>query len=166
MQEPNHKSSNGIAPRRLQAALPALGIALLLVTPIYAQNSSQSQQQSPAQQMSDEAQQEFSHESHSIDGGTNVVDPRVEASRLRTANALRQMSLVADTNKLLRLVHELDAEIGKSSPDSLNADQLRKLAEIEKLAHSVKEKMSTPVRRAEEYQEEPQHHFSTTSHSH
>ena len=49
-------------------------------------------------------------------------------------------------NKLLKLVTELNAELTSSNPDSLSANQLRKLAEIEKLAHSVKDKMSTSVR--------------------
>jgi hypothetical protein len=61
-------------------------------------------------------------------------------------NAERQKALVADTNKLLKLVRDLDAEIGAANPDSLTPDQLRRIAEIEKLAHSVKEKMSTSVR--------------------
>jgi hypothetical protein len=65
---------------------------------------------------------------------------------LRALNADRQKSMVSDTNKLLRLVNELNAEIARTGPDSLTDDQLRKLAEIEKLAHKVKDKMSTSVR--------------------
>jgi hypothetical protein len=65
---------------------------------------------------------------------------------LRSQNAERQKSLVSDTNKLLRLTNELNAEIARTGPDALSDNQLRKLAEIEKLAHSVKEKMSTSVR--------------------
>ena len=65
---------------------------------------------------------------------------------LRTLNADRQKSLVADTNKLLRLVNELNAEIVSTNPDSLTPAQLHKVAEIEKLAHNVKDKMSTSVR--------------------
>jgi len=53
---------------------------------------------------------------------------------------------VNDTNKLLRLVNELNAEIARTEPSVLTADQLRKLAEIEKLARNVKEKMATSVR--------------------
>jgi len=45
---------------------------------------------------------------------------------------------------LLKLANELNAEIS-ANPEALTPDQLRKLATIEKLAHSVKEKMSTPV---------------------
>lgn len=65
---------------------------------------------------------------------------------LRALNADRQKSLISDTNKLLRLVNALNAEIARANPDSLSAGQLMKVAEIEKLARSVKDKMSTSVR--------------------
>ncbi len=71
--------------------------------------------------------------------------PFEDAKRLRALNAERQKSLVADTEKLLRLVHELNEEIAANSADSLTPMQLRQVAEIEKLAHNVKEKMSTSV---------------------
>jgi hypothetical protein len=56
--------------------------------------------------------------------------------------------MVSDTNKLLKLVNELNAEIGQTNPDSLTPSQLQKVAEIEKLAHNVRDKMSTSVRGA------------------
>jgi hypothetical protein len=78
----------------------------------------------------------------------NSVD---EEKRLRALNAERQKSLVSDTNKLLKLAQELEAEVSSESPGSLDAAQLRKIAEIEKLARSVKEKMSTSMRPTAEY---------------
>jgi hypothetical protein len=66
--------------------------------------------------------------------------------QLRALNADRQKALVSDTVKLLKLANELNAEVSGRNPDSLSPDQLRKLEQIEKLAHSVKEKMSTSVR--------------------
>jgi hypothetical protein len=71
--------------------------------------------------------------------------PVEEAKRLRALNAQRQKSLVADTNKLLKLAAELDAEVSSEHPDELTPEQLHKLAEIEKLARGVREKMSAPV---------------------
>jgi hypothetical protein len=65
--------------------------------------------------------------------------------RLRLLNDARQKALVSDTNKLLKLATELHAEIGDASPGALTMAQLRKLGEIEKLAHSVKSKMGAPV---------------------
>ena len=77
-----------------------------------------------------------------IPPGPLVQDER----QLRALNADRQKSLVSDTNKLLRLAKELNAEIARTNPDSLTLDQLHKMAEIEKLARNVKEKMSMSVR--------------------
>jgi hypothetical protein len=65
---------------------------------------------------------------------------------LQALNADRQKSMVSDANKLLRLVDELNSEIARNNPDSLSAAQLRKVAEIEKLAHKVRDEMSTSVR--------------------
>ena len=65
--------------------------------------------------------------------------------RLRRLNADRQKSLVADTARLLRLAQKLNDEFA-ASPGYSTPAQLREFAEIEKLAHSVKSKMSTSVR--------------------
>ena len=70
-------------------------------------------------------------------------DPVERARQLRAYNNERQKSLVSDTNKLLKLARELDDEVSRTNPDSLTPVQLRKVAEIEKLARSVKEKMRT-----------------------
>jgi hypothetical protein len=69
-----------------------------------------------------------------------------QEKRLRALNAERQKSLVADTNKLLKLARELADEVDHTNPDTFTPAQLRKVADIEKLAHSIKDKMSTSVR--------------------
>ncbi|HEY1637040.1 MAG TPA: hypothetical protein VGF62_00840, partial [Rhizomicrobium sp.] len=51
-----------------------------------------------------------------------------------------------DTAKLLKLATELNEEIAKSNPGALSAGQLRKVAEMEKLAHDIREKMIMSVR--------------------
>jgi hypothetical protein len=69
-------------------------------------------------------------------------DP-IQAQRQRTAlNIERQKELVSDTNKLLKLAKELDYEVDAGGTGTLTPDQLRMAATIEKLARSVKEKMS------------------------
>lgn len=78
--------------------------------------------------------------------GMSDTDPIDEERRLRALNAERQKSLVSDTNKLLKLARDLDNEVNRTNPDSLTLAELSKVAEIEKLAHRVKEKMSTSVR--------------------
>ncbi len=64
---------------------------------------------------------------------------------MRQLSAAQHKAMVSDTDKLLRLVTELNAEINSTYPASLTLEQLRKVAEIEKLAHSVRDKMRTSV---------------------
>lgn len=75
-------------------------------------------------------------------GGNTIQNDRL----LRALNEDRQKSMVSDANKLLRLANELSAEIGSTNPQELTPSEVHKLAEIEKLAHNVKDKMSTSVR--------------------
>jgi hypothetical protein len=85
----------------------------------------------------------------SIGGNWNDTpesDPVDNEKLLRALNADRQKSMVSDTDKLLRLVDHLNAEIAHSQPDALTPGELREVAQIEKLAHNVKDKMSTSVR--------------------
>jgi hypothetical protein len=79
-------------------------------------------------------------------GDTSDEDSVEAQKRLKAINAERQKSLVADTNKLFKLATELNAELAGEHSESFNPDQLRKVAEIEKLAHSVKEKMGLSVK--------------------
>jgi hypothetical protein len=69
-------------------------------------------------------------------------DPAGQQKRLRAFNAERHKSMVSDANKLLKLARELEDEVSRTNPDSFTPAELRKVAQIEKLAHSVKEKMS------------------------
>lgn len=78
--------------------------------------------------------------------GDTDRDPFQDEKRLRALNTARQKAMVSDTEKLLRLTTELNAEIAAGNDGTLTVAQMRKLAEIEKLARSVKEKMSTSVR--------------------
>ena len=70
---------------------------------------------------------------------------------MRQLNEAQHKSMVSDTDKLLRLATELTAEINSTNPTSLNSDQLRKIAEIEKLARSVKDKMRISLKGAPAY---------------
>ncbi len=79
-------------------------------------------------------------------GDLSGAPPSNNEKLLRALNADRQKSMVSDTNKLLRLVNELNAEIARTNSGSLTSSELHKVAEIEKLAHNVKDKMSTSVR--------------------
>jgi hypothetical protein len=84
-----------------------------------------------------------------VGGGINDISsgsPLDDEKVLSALNADRQKALISDTNKLIRLVNNLNDEIARSEPASLTSTQLRKMAEIEKLARDVKEKMRQSVR--------------------
>ena len=50
--------------------------------------------------------------------------------------------MVTDTEKLLRLAKQLDEEIAANTADGLTSKEMKEVAEIEKLARNVKEKMA------------------------
>jgi hypothetical protein len=56
-------------------------------------------------------------------------------------NVARQQDIKKDTDKLLELATELKQYVDKTNEDILSMDVLKKAEEIEKLAHSVREKM-------------------------
>ena len=72
-------------------------------------------------------------------------DPMMTERRLRALNAERQKEMVADANKLLKLARELNAQVAMQKPESLTPEQLHKIAEIEKLARNVRQRMSAAV---------------------
>jgi hypothetical protein len=61
------------------------------------------------------------------------------------ANAERQKQIADDSAKLLKLAADLKAEVDKTNEDTLSLTVIRKAEEIERLAHSVKEKMKLSV---------------------
>jgi len=67
--------------------------------------------------------------------------PHREQKQAEMRNVDRQKRLVADTDKLLELATDLKEQVGKSTKDTLSVDVIKKADEIEKLAHSVKERM-------------------------
>ena len=66
---------------------------------------------------------------------------RADELQERRRNEERQKKLVEDTTKLLQLANELKAAVDKSDKNTLSMDVMRKSEEIEKLAHSVHERM-------------------------
>ncbi len=72
-------------------------------------------------------------------------DPTQMERRLNALNRERQKELISDTNKLLKLVMDLNDQIAANNTGTLTWDQLHKMAEIEKLARNVKEKMADGV---------------------
>jgi hypothetical protein len=76
-----------------------------------------------------------------VDGAVER-NPNWSQDRLRLLNAERHKSMVSDSEKLLKLARQLDAEIASNSTDELTPEELHKVGEIEKLARSVKAKMA------------------------
>ena len=62
----------------------------------------------------------------------------------KAANEKRQQDLKKDTDKLLQLASELKQYVDKTDEHTLSVDVIKKAEEIEKLAHTVKEKMKGP----------------------
>jgi hypothetical protein len=77
--------------------------------------------------------------------------PLFYEKRLKLLNAAQHQSMVADTDRLLKLVADLNSQINTSNANALTPEQLRMVAEIEKLAHSVRDKMRMSVRSSAEY---------------
>ena len=69
---------------------------------------------------------------------------RIVHEMAKKANLERQAALKADTDKLVKLAGELKEYVDKSNENMLSINVLKKAEEIEKLAHSVKDKMKGP----------------------
>ena len=69
------------------------------------------------------------------------MSPEMQAQQARSRNSERQKKLMEDTNKLLELATQLKQDVDKTNKDVLSVDVIKKADEIEKLAHSVKERM-------------------------
>jgi hypothetical protein len=140
-------SLNELAPQRVfrgtcGAMLLVLGLSMLLALPSSGQNSSQRNQQQIMDSMRSQNVDSFSLEQVDQSG---IISPEDER-RLRLFNAERQKRMVADAEKLLKLAAELNAEVKAANTGTLTPAQLREVAEMEKLAHSVKKEMSSSMR--------------------
>jgi len=66
---------------------------------------------------------------------------KAERDMAKRANHERQAAIQRDTDKLLELATQLKENVDKSTENTLSMDVIKKAEEIEKLAHSVREKM-------------------------
>ncbi len=136
----------GIQPGRLRlgtgmglAVLPALVCALVCGLP--------GRSQSSAGSSGGQGQGQGGMHSHMPDSDLSVgdMDPAMAERRIRALNNERQKQIVADTDKLLKLARELNDEVAKANTGTLTMDELRKIADIEKLARNVRQKMTESV---------------------
>jgi hypothetical protein len=121
-----------------------LGLALLLPLAGVAPGRSQSQSGLPYPSGSVTGQQ-GSLRTSLIDQleqeSPDPFDTIMMERRMRAMNAERQKQMVADASKLLKLARELNDEVARGNSGTLTGDQLRTIAEIEKLARNIKERM-------------------------
>ena len=77
------------------------------------------------------------------DSGDREDETRIQLEKdlAKKANRERQAQLQRDTDNLLKLATELKQYVDKSNENTLSVDVVKKAEEIERLAHSVKEKM-------------------------
>jgi predicted small lipoprotein YifL len=69
---------------------------------------------------------------------------KIEKDMAEKANEQRQAEIRRDSERLLKLATELKQYVDKSNENILSLEVVKKAEEIEKLAHSVKEKMKAP----------------------
>jgi hypothetical protein len=120
---------------------PLLVLAAMLVLSLAAYSGPQQVQRDPAWQTNAQ--------------GTNGVPDPNELSQMRdrqaayknieAANADRKKQITDDSEKLLKLATDLKDEVDKTDKDTLSISVIKKAEEIEKLAHSVREKMKLTV---------------------
>jgi hypothetical protein len=61
--------------------------------------------------------------------------------RIEAANTLRKQEITADSEKLLKMVTELKAELDKTDKDTLPVGSIHKIDAIDKLARDMKDKL-------------------------
>lgn len=66
---------------------------------------------------------------------------KLEREQAKKANLERQAQLKRDAEQLLKLATELKQYVEKTNENMLSVEVVKKAGEIEKLAHSVKDKM-------------------------
>ena len=109
---------------------------LLMITVLAAQSSVQNPMQAPIQ-----IPRLGSTPGANSDDRENEQRAKLEKEIAKKANHDRQAQLQRDTESLLKLANELKQSVDKSNENTLSLDVVKKAEEIEKLAHSVKEKM-------------------------
>jgi hypothetical protein len=67
--------------------------------------------------------------------------PGTQQQLERSRQSERQKRMIADTNRLLALAAQLRSDSDKANRDTATVEDVRKVEEIEKLAHNVKERM-------------------------
>jgi len=74
-------------------------------------------------------------------GSDDELRVKMEKDMAKKANQERQAQLKRDTEQLFKLASDLKEEVDKSNENLLSLEVIKKAEEIERLAHSIKDKM-------------------------
>jgi hypothetical protein len=111
-----------------------------VITGLTAACNLNSQQDQPAQNLS--VINPVANRTPGTNDQTAMREQQTKQAGFDSASGGRTRQIITDDSaKLLKLASDLKAEVDKSSKDTLSLGVIRKAAEIEKLAHSVREKM-------------------------
>lgn len=72
-------------------------------------------------------------------------EPSMMKRQVAQLNIERQKAIVSDTEKILELARELNQDANAQNPTMSGAERVHKAEEIEKLARSVREKMTNAI---------------------
>ncbi len=108
-------------------------LALLLGLPVAAQSPGNTNLAMPVQ--------------HPItsDSAPGFEDAMMVARQVKLLNIERQKSIVSETGKILQLARELNADANSDESTMSPSERIRKAEEIQRLAKSVREKMTYAV---------------------
>src|SRR5260221_427027 len=70
-----------------------------------------------------------------------ILDDSAEVRQAKLLRVQRQKQLISDSDKLLKLATDLKQQIDNTPPEALSADSVEKAAEIEKLAHGLRQRL-------------------------
>jgi hypothetical protein len=97
--------------------------------------------QQPMQDPIQQPRSGFPGNTHNPMDSSSPLDGSRAEQQEKARSTDRQKRLVADTDKLLALATDLKQQVDKTNQNILSVDVIKKADEIEKLAHSVKERM-------------------------
>ena len=72
-------------------------------------------------------------------------EQQAKRKSFEAANIERKRQLAEDSSLLLKLAEELNIEVVKAPTDALSPTEMRKIEDIERLAHNVQQKMKLTV---------------------
>jgi hypothetical protein len=70
-----------------------------------------------------------------------TVDDSAEVRQAKFLRIQRQKQIISDSDELLKLATDLKQQIDNTPAETLSADSVKKAAEIEKLAHNLRQRL-------------------------